>query len=60
MFCKHQWKETARTATLPSTGEIRGGAWTVERLRNGVTTILWECQNCHAIRKEEMLGQIIK
>jgi len=61
MFCKHQWKEIARTYAEPYLGDIKG--WisngTFERHMFGLTTILWECQICHKIRKEEMLGKEI-
>ena len=59
---KHQWEEIARTYAPPkgnttkisATGSTTGLA---EKMLFGVTTIMWECQICSEIRKEEMLGK---
>lgn len=59
-FCKHDWKEIARTvAKPPPLTHIKNlDPDTFKVTTMGQTTILWECQkeNCQKIRKEEMLG----
>lgn len=59
MFHKHNWKEIARTykpAPFDSLSNVlRGSAWLFE----DKTTILWECEICQKLRKEEMEGKII-
>lgn len=61
MFHKHKWKEIVRTYQ-PSAMEgmnTSNGAkipvWAFE----SKTTILWECEICQNLRKEEMEGKII-
>lgn len=60
LFCKHEWKEIARTYA-PSIGQLRStkGYASKEFLKSlrGITTILWECQKCQKIRREELLGK---
>lgn len=61
MFHKHKWKEIARTyQPAPMEGRSTGNGakipyWAFE----STTTILWECEVCQKLRKEEMLGKII-
>ena len=60
MFCKHNWKEIAKTFSgTAKVSNIAGGVnpEEIERLVFGVTTIIWECQKCHKLRKEELLGK---
>ena len=63
LFHRHQWKEIARThcggvAKMKGTGYCSEHLF--ERMMFGVTTILWECEKCHKIKREELLGKIIK
>lgn len=59
MFHKHKWKEIARTyaKSLPEQG-----ATSIERASDkhifGFTTIMWECEVCQQIKKEELLGRL--
>jgi hypothetical protein len=61
MFHKHKWKEIAITYTPPpisfigTNRELEGSSWLFE----DKTTILWECETCQKLRKEEMNGKII-
>jgi len=62
LFCKHQWKEIARTYAPPkdNTTKITATGYATDLAKKmlfGVTTIMWECQVCSEIRKEEMLGK---
>ena len=60
MWCKHNWKEIARTYCSPAQhawGSATPEMW--DRVTHGQTTILWECQKCKKLRREEMLGKII-
>lgn len=61
MIHKHDWKIIAKTysGNAQENGIIKGDRFT-EKMLMGVTTILWECQICHQIRKEEMLGKEVK
>ena len=62
-ICKHQWKEISRTYAEPQSSglEIQGrGRKVLEKIIFGVTTILWECQKCQELRREELLGKEIK
>ena len=64
MIHRHKWKIIARTYAGPS-GEIFDVAFGVEgapqdaiiKLIKGFTTILWECEECHKLRKEELIGK---
>ena len=58
---RHDWKIIAKTFTgSRETFEAERVAMRdVERILYGVTTILWECQKCHALRKEAMMGKEI-
>lgn len=58
IFHQHNWKEIARTYSQPVnnfSGHVSNSV--LGRAMFGVTTILWECQECQEIRKEEMLGK---
>ena len=57
----HNWKKIKETYAPPVVISF-GSAPTslVEKLYFGITTILWECERCQAIKKEEMLGKEIK
>lgn len=61
MFHKHKWKEIVRTYQHSAMEGINPGNraeipyWAFE----SKTTILWECEVCQKLRKEEMLGKII-
>ena len=64
MFCFHIWKKIKETyappvSTLFHIVESVSGE-RIERLKMGVTTILWECEFCQKIRKEELLGKEVK
>lgn len=63
MSCKHDWKIIAKTwaEPIPTGSKISGVSdATYGRLILGQTTIVWECQNCHNLRREEMLGKEVK
>lgn len=64
LFHKHKWKRIVTTHAPPVTGnfELNGAGGMIERLKQGVTSILWECQDpdCQELRKEEMLGKEVK
>ena len=61
MFHKHKWKEIARTykpapfSMIGARAVNKGGDWMFE----DQTTILWECEICQKLRKEELLGKSI-
>lgn len=59
MFHKHDWKLMAKTYAPPARGITATNLDTdnIAHAVLGVTTLLWECQACHKIRKEEMLGK---
>ena len=59
IFHKHKWKKISRTFAGPVAGEIegRGVGRYLEKMAFGVTTILWECEVCQELRKEELLGK---
>jgi hypothetical protein len=61
MFHKHKWKEIARTYSESKIESLDRARATLffEKLIHGVTTILWKCEECQRIRKEELLGKII-
>ncbi len=59
MFHKHNWIKIETTYAPPVSNMFSvEGNWseTVEKLKFGLTTILWECSICQKIRKVEMLG----
>lgn len=59
MFHKHKWKEIARTYNEPQQmGKIFDDYFSKQCLW-GFTQILWECEICKKLRKEELLGKII-
>lgn len=63
MFHKHNWKEITRTYAEPakSVNNITtNNTNLVARIDFGFTTILWECEDCQALRKEELLGKEVK
>lgn len=56
---KHKWVKIKETYAEPGE-EVRGRGMSqdfIKSLMFGLTTILWECEICHKIRKEEMLGR---
>lgn len=64
MFHKHKWVEIERFYAEPIVGP-----WKVKHcavpldfhmLTMGVTTILYECRDCHKPRKEQILGKSMK
>lgn len=63
MFHKHQWKEVARTyaepknVQMPQSKLIMMHDHDLNILMHGLTTIIWECQICGNLRREEMLGK---
>ena len=63
-FHKHNWKEIARTfqpsnlQMAKDCGLTEMSIWS-DSYKN-YTTILWECEICQKLRKQEMLGEIIK
>ena len=59
MFHKHKWKEIVRTykpSPLESAKEFKNA---YEWCFQSKTTILWECEICQKLRKEEIDGKII-
>lgn len=62
IFHKHKWIKIKETYAEPNPGaEVdRAPRRLVEILAFGLTTILWECEICYVIRREEMLGNDIK
>lgn len=56
--CQHDWKIFSKTYAPPRRdAKIDGMPQPVaEKALLGVTTYLWECKICSAVRKEEMLG----
>ncbi len=64
MFHKHQWKEIARTYKPSDLQVAKDNCVSSITLWSdsfkSYTTILWECQVCKKLRKQEMLGEIIK
>ena len=62
LFHKHNWVEIARAHAPGFVGDFRmenADLHFIERMKLGVTTIIWECSVCKKIRKEEMLGKIV-
>jgi len=60
MFHKHKYKEIARTYTPPNESYIARIGMVLsgeERIIHGCTIILWECEICQKLRKEELLGK---
>ena len=61
IFHKHNWVIIRETYYSPR--DVSGikviSDYLLERIIEGVTTILWECSTCKKIRKEEMLGKSI-
>lgn len=52
----HAWELISKTYAAPQT-TIQGIPQTlVEKALFGVTVLLWECNVCHELRKEEVLG----
>ena len=62
IFHKHKWKIILKTycPAVTMNREIRCSEWLLERLLRGLITIIFQCEKCHKIRKEEILGQEIK
>lgn len=56
-FHKHNWVKIKETYAPPFKGKITADMETLQKLTFGVTTLLWECSICKAIKKEEMLGE---
>ena len=59
LFHKHSWAKIKETY-VPSKifkKECQMSEYLSERLLAGITTLLFECQICHQIKKEEMLGK---
>ncbi len=61
-LCNHIWIEKVKTYAEPIKLTSSGGysANDIIKIKNGVTTILWECSMCKELRKEEMLGREVK
>ena len=58
IICNHIWKEKLKTYVLPRMiGGMECSEHLAERILAGLTTIVWECEKCKAIRKEECLGK---
>ncbi len=56
--CTHEWNLVSKTYAPPRkdvTG-MTASPQTLEKALFGLTTYLWECRICSALRKEEMLG----
>ena len=54
----HNWKKIKETYAPPVPINLdQASGILIERLYFGVTTILWECEKCQALKKEEMLGK---
>jgi len=62
LFHYHKWKEIARMYAPPYSGDIKSEKMSYDFAKTlflGITTILWECEICHNIRREELLGKLI-
>ncbi|KKM24994.1 hypothetical protein LCGC14_1599490 [marine sediment metagenome] len=62
-FHKHSWERVEEAYAPPFELGIKHGKGEelkelLERASFGVTTIIWECSKCGAIRKQEMLGKV--
>lgn len=64
MYHKHNWIEIERFYAEPIAGpmEIKNCSdpHDLHMLTMGVTTIQYECRDCHKPRKEEILGKSMK
>ncbi len=62
IFHKHKWVKIKETYAPPrETAEFTGGSPDfAQRITFGLTTLLWECEDCKKIRKEEMLGSSVQ
>ena len=59
LFHKHSFVEIFRTYAPPAyLGGVEGSEYLFERLRFGVTTVVWRCLRCGQDRKEEALGKM--
>lgn len=59
MFHKHKWIKIKETYAEPREN-ISGRGFSQDFVKFatfGVTTVLWECEICQKIRKEEMSGR---
>jgi hypothetical protein len=54
---KHTWVKIKETYAPPYPGQFEATVSLMAKVVFGVTTILWECQSCKELRKEEMLGK---
>lgn len=65
LFHQHEWSEVARTYAPPRVEDvdISGGGdgvrLLIERMKFGVTNILWRCIRCDKFRKDELLGKVV-
>jgi hypothetical protein len=61
IFHKHEWEIVSKTKTPPKTpgdiGEIRCSNLLMEKLLSGTVTIIWKCQECGKMKREEMIGE---
>jgi hypothetical protein len=63
IWCRHNWVETERFETpgqLKRVSNADGDAESMQRLIFGVTTILYACKKCGAVKTIEVLGKTIK
>ncbi len=57
--CTHEWNMISKTYAPPSKVSLSVANIPQdlsEKMAFGLTTYLWECKICSALRKEEMLG----
>lgn len=56
----HRWREIATTYAPPVASSIQGALdmATAKSVMFGVTTLVWECQDCGKLRRLECLGPI--
>ena len=58
LFHKHNWVKVKETYAPPYIPTWQAASQDLfERAACGITTIIWECQECGKIYKEEMLGK---
>lgn len=66
MWHKHKWKIIDKTYAEPvgTHGSYSFGPVVskelLQRTLFGLTTVLWECEICHKLRREEMLGKLVE
>ena len=60
LFCSHKWRIIRETHTPRFTKIPHCSEYMAERMLYGTTTLLWECEKCQKLRKEQLLGEVGK